>query len=74
MAAIAAVDDHHFGLALGQDFHLLKRGIQRVAAIRIVREAAHADDKPLVERRGDADLAAEFIANSGLALGEALMM
>lgn len=66
MAAIAPVDDNQFGRALGRDFYLLKLGAQRVTAVRIARRSAHADDKALIERRGDADLAAEFIAHQRL--------
>lgn len=72
VAAIAAVDDGEVGALVGQDRHLFQCLPQSVAVIGIARKAAHADDEALVQRGGDADLAAELIADPHLAVGDAV--
>lgn len=72
VAAIAAVDDGEVGALVGQDRHLFQRLPQSVAVIGIARKAAHADDEALVQRGGDADLAAELIVDPHLAVGDAV--
>ena len=72
MSAVAAIDDGEVGVLVGQDGHLLQRRAQSVAVIGIARKAAHADHEPFVQRGRDADLAAKFIADPRLALGDAV--
>ena len=43
-----------------------------MAVVGVARKAAHADDEALVQRRGDADLAAELVAHPCLALRDAV--
>lgn len=68
MATISAVDDGEVGLLVGQDFHLLQRRAKGMTIVRIARKAAHADDKALVQRCGNADLATKFITHQRFAL------
>jgi hypothetical protein len=49
------VDDGEVGALVGQDGDLFQRGAQGVAVIGVARKTAHADDKALVQRGGDAD-------------------
>jgi hypothetical protein len=72
VAALAAVDDDEVGALVGQDRHLFQYLPQSVAVIGIARKAAHADDEALVQRGGDADLAAELVADPRLTLGDAV--
>lgn len=55
-----------------QDLDLLQSGSQRMTVIRVSREAAGSDDKPLVDGGDDADLRAELIASPRLTLRDAI--
>ena len=72
MAAIAAVDDGQIRALVGQDFHLFHRRAEGMTVVGVARKAEHADHEALVQRGGDADLAAELIADARLALGDAV--
>ncbi len=49
---------------------MLECSFQGVAVVGIAGKATHTDDEPLVQRRGDADLAAELVAHPRLTLGD----
>jgi hypothetical protein len=72
VAAVSTIDDGEVGALIGEDGYLLQRLPQGVAVVRVARKAAHADHEAFVQRGGNADLAAEFIAHPGLALGYAI--
>ena len=68
VAAITSVDDGQIRALVGQDFQLFQRRAEGVAVVGIARKAAHADDETLVQRRGNADLAAKLVTDPRLAL------
>ncbi len=68
MAAVSTVYDGQIGALVGQGCNLFEGLFQGVAVVGIARKAAHADHEALVQRGGDADLAAELIADACLAL------
>ena len=70
VAATTTVDDGGIRALAGQDLHLFQRCGEGMPVIGIARKAAHADHEALVQRGGNADLAAEFAAPH-LALSQA---
>ena len=72
VATISAVDYGEIGALVSQDLHLLPCRAECMAIIRVAGKAAHADNKALIQRRGDADLAAKFITHPRLAFGDAV--
>ena len=72
VATVSAVDDGQIRALVGQDFHLFQRRAEGMAVVGIARKAAHTDHEALVQRGCHADLAAKFIADPRLALGDAV--
>ena len=69
---IATVDDGDVWALVGQNGHLFQRLLQGVAVVGVARKAAHADHEALVQRGGDADIAAELVADAGFAFRDAI--
>ncbi len=72
MPPVAAINDGKRRAQICEDLDLAERSPQRVTVIRVARKAAHADHEAFVQRGGDADLAAERVADAGFALGDAI--
>ncbi len=64
VATVSSVDGGHILVLASQDRHLFQRCLQGVAIVRVARKAAHADHQALVQRRGQVDLAAEFMSRT----------
>ena len=69
MSPVTAINDGKPRALICKDLDLAERAPQRVI---VIRKAAHTDHEAFVQRGGDADLSAELIAHTGLALGDAI--
>ena len=68
VAPLAAINDRQICTLVGEDLGLTQRFSQSVSVIRITCNAAHADNKSLVQRGAHADLAAKLMCGAGFSL------
>ncbi len=69
---VAAIDDCTFGRMARHNRDLLQHLAKGVAIVGIARQGPHPDDEALLQRGGDADLAAELVAQPSLGLRDAV--